>query len=379
MRLRIWLPRLVEVRGDARVRYDVLGTDRQIQQRSETSIASLPTGVKCEVVLHALDTVLLDVQPPKLTGARLAAALRALVEDRIAVDIDRVHAAGSARGLDGRMVVAVTDRAALRRALDVIARGRRVVSATPRPLTLPFVVNRWRAQLEPDHGCIRTGPLAGTGFATSDEPPVELALLLGQAVEPPVGIDVEGPCDTGAWSRALGVPVAPISAATHASPVVLELLQHEFTPRARAGKAERLTAVLAFALLVIVIGGLNLQAWRLRSEARDLRARMTRTVQDAFPQVSVVLDPVAQMQRMVGDLRPSGDDGFFLLATRFGLLADADSVQSIEYGAGGLSVTFRNPPLPEATRAALAARAAKEGLALRFEGDTARFVPQDRP
>ena len=131
MKLRIWLPRLAEVRGDARVRYDVFGADRRIERRSETSIASLPTGVNCEVVLHALDAVLLDVQPPKLTGTRLAAALRALVEDRIAVDIDRVHAAGSTRGADGRMVVAVTDRAALRRALDVIARGRRVVSATP--------------------------------------------------------------------------------------------------------------------------------------------------------------------------------------------------------------------------------------------------------
>jgi type II secretion system protein L len=384
VRLRVWLPPLGELRSEARLAFEVLDTDRRVRSRGEAFIAGLPKGIDCELVLHALDVLLLDVQLPRLSGARLAGALPGMVEERLAGDLEGSHVVASARDPHGHAVAAVVDRALLRRALEIFQRAeRRVVEATPQPLALGFSPGCWRVHLRDGQGCVRTGPAAGVGFTWIDGPPLELRLLLSQVTERPAAIEVDGECDLPGWSETLNVPMRAAPTETTAAPVVLDLLQYEFARGVLSWRAWRTTLALGLALLVAGMGGLNLHAWALRTQEMALRAAMVGIVKETLPQVPVVLDPVAQMRRYVSDLRTGAgtDTGeFLMLATGLGQAADADSVQSMEYRDGQFTVRFRPQVADtEAQRAALAERASRAGMVLSFSGDSARLVRKSRP
>lgn len=384
VRVRIWLPPLAELRPDTPLAFQVLDAHRHVRNRGEAVIAGLPKGIACELVLHALDVVLLDVRLPRLSGARLASALPGLVEERIAADLEGSHVAASARNAHGDAVAAVVDRALLRRALEIFERGGcRVVEATPEPLALGLSPGCWRVRLRDGQGSVRTGPASGVGFACTDGPPLELRLLLTQAAERPAAIEVDGECDLKRWSDTLELPFRAAPTETVAPPVELDLLQYEFARDVLSWRTWRPTLALGFALLVAGVAGLNLHAWALRTQERALREAMVGIVKEAFPQVPVVLDPLAQMRRYVSDLRTGAgtESGELLtLASGLGQVADADSVQSMEYRDGQFTVRFR-PQVADtdAQRSALSGRAAKAGMALSFSGDSARLTRKARP
>lgn len=108
---------------------------------------------------------------------------------------------------------------------------------------------------------------------------------------------------------------------------------------------------------------------------------MVGILKESFPQVSAVLDPEAQMQRLTADLRTgSGTErgDFLWMATTLGQLAAAESVQSIEYRDGHGTVRFRPQAADtEAQRTLLSERAAKAGLLLRFAGDSATLTRKE--
>ena len=386
MRVRVWLPRLAATSADTTLTCEWLDRQRHVQRRGRATLAQLPDTALCELVLHGLDAVLLEVRLPKLDGARLAAALPGLVEERLAGDAEQVHVVAGGRDATGAATAAVVDRTLLARTLTRFAAAqRRVVSATPRPLALPLQPGTWRVRLDDDHGSLRTGPQQGFGFGvdagTPAQPPVELRLLLAQsqAQAQPKRIEVEGTCDTAAWTAALGVPVVASGAVTDAPPVALELLQYTLAPGTVVGKAWRSTAILAGLLVAVTVVGLNAHAWTLRRQEQDLRGRMADAVRTTFPQVPVVLDPVAQMRRLVADRRPgSGDGDFLALALTVAHAAAADSVQMLDYRDGTLRVTFHpGAGTPDAQRNALVAAAAGLGLAAGVDGEAVRIARKD--
>lgn len=384
MRLRIWLPPLAELRPDTPLEFEVLDARRRVLNRGQAVLAALPKGMDCELVLDALDVVLLDVQLPRLSGAKLAGALPALVEERLAGDVERSHVVATSRDATGHATAAVVDRALLKRALEIFERaGRRVVQATAQPLALSLPPGGWRLRYRNGRGAVRTGPTSGVGFAAGEAPPLELRLLLAQASARPGTIEVEGDCDVRAWSEALGVQVKAGRLSEQAPPVVLDLLQYEFSRSIVRWEAWRTTAALAAVLLLVALGGLNVHAWTLRAQERALRETMAGIVKEAFPQVPVVLDPLVQMQRLTSELRAGAGTergGFLVMAVAFGQWAEADSVQSIEYRDGKLTVKFRSGrPLTEAQRAALLERAAGAGLVLRVAGESATLEPRAAP
>ena len=384
MRLRIWLPSLAELQPGTPLEFEVLDAQRRVRNRGEAVIAALPKGIDCELVLDAIDVVLLEVRPPKLSGARLAKALPGLVEERLAGDVERNHVVAMLPEAGGQTMAAVVDRALLKRALEIFERaGRRVVEATPQPLALGFTPGNWRVRWREDKASVRTGPSSGTGLASSGVPPLELSLLLSQSEERPAAIEVEGDCDVKAWSDALGVPVKPAPAVVQAPPVVLDLLQYEFSRSVVRWEAWRATLVLGMVLLLAALVGLNVHAWTLRAKEKALRQTMAGIVKETFPQVPVVLDPLLQMRRLTSDLRiGAGTErgGFLAMATAFGQFADADSVQSIEYREGRCTVRFRPQVADtEAQRAALSERAAKAGMVLRFSGESASLARREGP
>ena len=376
MKLRVWLPPMAEIRGDSHVEFEVIDSRRHVNHRGESTISALPRGMGCELVMHGRDGVLLDVRAPRLARSKLAAALPGLVEERLAGDADCVHVVATERDPDGVAVAAVVDRALFARTLDLFTRaGRAVIAATLNPLALPLKLGSWRVRIRDGFGSVRTSESFGVAFATDDAVPVELQLLIAQAIVPPASIDVDGDCDVHIWSETLGVEVRQVPPDATVPDVTLDLLQYQFAPGVADWKRLRTPAVLAVLLLVVALGGLNLHAWKLRGAEKALRAEMSAIVVDSIPGVPAILDPLAQMQQRVSDLRAGAgisSGGFLAIAASFASVATFDSVQSMEFNSGTLTVMF----LPGAVdtdgkRVSLAARITDAGLTVRFSGDQA--------
>jgi hypothetical protein len=212
-------------------------------------------------------------------------------------------------------------------------------------------------------------------FASDGEVPVELQLLIAQAVAPPVTVEVDGDCDAQIWSETLGVEVKQVPPDTRAPVVTLDLLQYRFARGVADWRRSRTPVVLGALLLMVALGGLNLHAWKLRGDEKALRASMSAIVVDAIPGVPVVLDPLAQMQRRVADLRARAgidSDGFLAVAAAFADVADFDSIRSMEFRDGTLTVTFLSGAVDtDGVRVSLAASATDAGLKVRFSGDRA--------
>ncbi|MDH5537061.1 MAG: type II secretion system protein GspL [Betaproteobacteria bacterium] len=379
--LRVRLCPLAELGADSALNYEIIDSDRRVLDRGIAVPGALPRLARVELVIAALDVLLLDSAPPRLSGARLRAALPALAEPMVLGDVERSFVAASKPDSAGRVTLAVLDRALFKRALDLFARLKiEPVSVVPEPLTLPAGRGRWRLRLGDRYGCVRMGERLGIACSLSGgtEPPVELRLALEQAGPArPEAIEVEGECDTAAWTAALGVQVLAVAPdRSYRAPVVLELLQYEFAPRIADWRAWRLPAVLAVALALVWIAGLNIDAWLKHREAQHLRSQMNAAFREAFPQVPVVLDPLAQMRRAVANMRSgagTGDAGDFVsLAASFAqaVQAEAESVRLIEYRERALQVRFEPGTVDKAKRETLVDRLSKAGLVAKFSDST---------
>ena len=385
--LRVFLCPLAELGAQSPLDFELLDRRRRILRRGQAVPGSLPKAGRCELVLAAPDVLLVDTVLPKLSGARLRAALPMLVEEFLLADMeDSLVVASVPDRTSGRATVAMLDRGLLLRAVTLFKQLRlRVVSATPEPLALAAAPECWRVRLRDGYGCARTGQGMGMALSPSLDggPPRELALALAQQPAP-AAIEVEGECDAVAWEQALRVPVRRVRDERPLAPAIeLELLQYDAAPDAADWARWRTPVALAGVILLLWIAGLNAQAWLALREERALREEMTSLVKESFPEVPVVLDPVVQMRRGVSELRAAaGIDSptdFFPLATRFAqALADDRAVRSMEYRDAALHVQFTDARVLDSVqaRAALSARLAQDGLEVRFSDEGAVVAPR---
>jgi len=380
--LRVRLCPLGELDADSALDFEIIDGERRVLERGIAVPGALPRLARAEFVIAAPDALLIDTALPRLSGARLRAALPSLAEPMLLGDIEHAFVVAGRPDGTGRATLAVLDRALFRRAIELFARlGIVPASATPEPLTLAASRGAWRLRLGRAYGSLRMGERLGIActYSGGADPPVELFLALEQAgAARPETIEVEGECDSVAWAASLRVKVLAVAPdRTRAAPVALELLQYEFAPRMVDWSAWRLPAALAAALALIWIAGLNIDAWLKLREERQLRSQMNAAFREAFPRVPVVLDPLAQMRRAIADMRSgagTGDPGDFLpLAASFAqaVQADAESVRLIEYRDRALQVRFEPQAVDSAAkRDALIERLAKGGLTAKFSEST---------
>jgi len=380
--LRVRLCPLAELGADSALDFEIIDGERRVLEHGIAVPGALPRLARTELVIAAPDTLLLDAALPRLSGARLRAALPGLAEPLLLGDIEHAFVVAGRPDGTGHATLAVLDRALFKRALELFARlGIVPASATPEPLTLAAGRGRWRLRLGGAYSSLRMGERLGIACSCSGgvEPPVELRLALEQAgAARPEAIEVEGECDAAAWAASLRVNVLAVAPdRTRAAPVALELLQYDFAPRMVDWSAWRLPAALAAVLALAWIAGLNIDAWLKLREERQLRSQMNAAFREALPRVAVVLDPVAQLRRALADMRSgagTGDAGDFLpLAASFAqaVRADAESVRLIEYRDRALLVRFEPRAVDSAAkRDALVARLGKGGLTARFSEST---------
>jgi general secretion pathway protein L len=376
------------------VGYVALGADGRLSM-GETPIALLPRSRRLEIVFDGGDVYLTTVAAPRLSESKLRLALPNLLEDRLLADAADCHfafqpvsRAAGAGGAPAQLPVAVIGRGLLLRLLDVFAamaeRPRAaysavyVVPAPSGPLLSVFVA-RGRA-------VARTGEHDGIACDFDGEQvPAPLRLALRQGGWQRVRAFGPQAKELADMAEALGVPVdvadSPLD--IEAPAAAINLLQGAFARGGMIGdlalprltmRAWRTPIVWALIGAAVYIVGMNGYWLKLRTEAEEVRGRMTAAFRSAFADAEMV-DPIVQAQRELVRLRArvgqsSAGDFTALNAQVAQLLAAAPVgiVAGIEYRDAMLLVKFKSPPDPQLQNQ-LRGQAVQQGLQLRFDAD----------
>jgi len=363
-------------------RFALVNDGGVIEQQGEGPLRNLGdlvgTARRVVLLLAGADVSLLSVQAPPLTGARLKAALPALVEEHILGDPEDSVLVAAPEQPDGTRPIAVADRdwlEAIVRAL--LAQGARAVAAIPAQLCLPLQPGSVSAAVDGAELTMRQGLFQGFGLALEAVPAVVLQTARAFSGDAPLVLYVPrallGEYQVLAQEAGPGITLETddwahwIAASRSTALDLVSGLGAAGTP-VRDWRRWRWPLRLILLALAINIIGLNLDWLRLKREAATVQQSMTQTFRQVYPRDPVV-DPVIQMRQNMararagtGELSP---DEFTYLAAAFGEAARATGrepgIASIEYRERALSVKVKpgtaDPGMIAQLRTALAARA----------------------
>ena len=294
------------------------------------------------VLLAASDVTLLHLKLPPLSANRLRAALPNLIEDQLMSDPAEcvVVAGGSQADL---RTVAVVQRGWLQILLQTLnSLGARQIVALPSQLCLPLPSGGVAAAVTP-FGVefdltLRMSEQDGLGLPLL---PDDLDAAPQDAIQTICAIVPSAPV-------ALYVPQDQVPAYQQAAELLLPLDQRVtvfadnwlrwiagtrtttlnlMTGLGVAGspgldwRRWRWPMVLGMFLLLLNIGALNFEWWRLSREATQLRTSMVQIYKTAYPKETVIVDPAAQMRQKIAaaqhDAGQAAPDDFAALVAGF--------------------------------------------------------------
>ncbi|MBL8250127.1 MAG: type II secretion system protein GspL [Candidatus Competibacter sp.] len=301
--------------------------DGRIRRGAPSEWAAETVGAR-QILVAPGETLLLNpVALPSRKRATWAKAVPYALEDQLVEDIESAHFALGPAPDGERLPVAVIAHATLRAWLDTCAQhGLTPAAAIPEPLLLPWREGEWSLLLENRRAVVRTGPWSG--FATERD---TLGLLLERALSEageakPNGLRVWGWDAAGFSDPALAgyerqietEPAEPLAlfASAYQPGVTLNLLQGPYGRQNHWGrwlKPWRAAAALAGACLLVQGATSLYQHWRLQQETLALSAEMERVYKDALPDATRIVNPKAQLEARLRELRPSGGgEGVFV-------------------------------------------------------------------
>ncbi|WJN76555.1 type II secretion system protein GspL [Burkholderia anthina] len=224
---------------------------------------------------------------------------------------------------------------------------------------------------------------AGTLAALAGGGAIELYELGEPAAEPRLA-------SVGRADAPLLPGAAPLSFDTFARRALAEpfdLCQFEFESQPwrfdRATlKRLRVPIALAAATLGVAVIGMNLHWWKLSRDRDALSAQITETLLSAFPKTTTVLDPPAQMQRQLDQLRLAAGElspnDFLALSSGLSRSMGAlplNGIASLDYHDRRLDVGFK-PEVkvdPDFTQ-----RLARNGLSGEVDSNTGKWTIRSR-
>jgi len=362
-------------------RFAVVLDNGSIAQQGEGALRQLGDAVAASrrvvVLLAGADVTLLQVAAPPVTGARLRAALPALVEEHILGDpLDCVLVAGPALA-DGRRPVAVVQRDWLEPMVKtLLGMGARAVAAVPAQLCLPLLAGGVSAAIGSNELLLRHGQYDGLGLALDGNPTLTLQTARALSGEAPLTLYVPHE-QLGEYQALLAEAGPGITLESDAwehwiagsKSAALDLVPGLGT----AGVAQRdwsrwrWPIRLAVAAIVVNIIGINVEWLRLKREAEAVRQGMDQTFRSAYPGQPVI-DPVAQMRQNIARAKAASGqispDEFGWIAGAFGEavrgLGRAPGIASMEFRERALTVRVKPETVDPAStgqlRAALGAR-----------------------
>ncbi len=327
--VRLLLPLLSELTPATPLAFALVGRDGRLMRSGHLELqplAALAGAWPVYAIVRDGDAVATCVTVPPVAARRLGDAVRSSVEPMTLSDPDRLLVAHGPRQADGTVAVAWTAREPLERAWSLLASaGLNVVSLVPHTLALP------EGDPHPD-----------------------------RVLELPAG---------PRW-------LAPLPAWSFAGPAR--------RPAGGAGRWRRPVAWAAVACAVWVLG-LNVHAARQGDRLDAMRESMRQAVQQAFPQIPVVVDPLRQARQQRDALRLAGGDEAaddvipLALATAQVLGFAQGHVLGLRYEDSRLTLTLAEGYRPPVDDAALTRKAAGQGVQLNRDADRPHVWHAARP
>ena len=310
--LRVALPPVVELTAHSPLPFVLLDRHLAVQRCGELPLESIAAALpysRIHAILHPDDAVVVSVDMPPLPASRMDAAVQARIEPMTLNAPQELCIAYGRRNQDGKLPVAWTSRRRLEAAWRLLHEsGLTVAALVPTALAVP------PADPHPDR-------------------PLRL------------------PADAR-WT-------APLPTWSLARP--------QWQPARRTRRWAGALMCWGGAAAIWLLG-LNIYAYQLEREAENLQADMHRAVREAFPSVTVVLDPLVQAQREVARLYPDRDTGaanaFLPFALQVAKLLPFASghVRSLEYRSDELILKLAEGYTPPADENALRMSASAQAL-----------------
>ena len=301
-----------------------LRPDGSVRRGALGELAVQASGARLVLVAPGEAVTLHRVPLPGRKRAQWVQAVPYALEDQLVEDIEHLHFTLGSLPEEGRLPVAVIQRTVLRAWLDRCAEaGIAPAVVVPDPLLLPWEEGDWSLLLEAGRAVVRTG--RWEGFAAEWE---MLDLLLTQAFAEagearPQRLRVWGdPPPTLAVADLIPLvedrspePLT-VFAAAYRPGAALDLLQGPFSRRAHWGRWVRPWRVAAglagLWLLAQGVAQIHERVW-LQREVVALRTEMARIYQDAVPGATRIVNPRAQLEAHLRELRSGGaSTGTFL-------------------------------------------------------------------
>lgn len=365
-----------------------------IERQGYATLSDLSTTIakaqRVVLLLAASDVALRHLQVPPLSPAKLKAALPNLVEDQLINDpADSVVVVDSSANTSGGMrTVAVVQRAWLSIVSKaLLAFGARQLTALPAQLCLSFAaeqsgsvsaaINEWESkeQQAAIDLTLRLSEQDGIGLAIMpaltqsehhEESSASVVIQTLSTVVPLATIQLYVPQtavhayqDAVQNNSALNKRITVFADnwshwITGAQVTTLDLMAGLGTATGTKLNWQpwRWPLLLAAAVLLVNAIALNIDWWRMKSEANSLRTAMVQIYKTAYPKESVIIDPIAQMQQKIAAAKhtaglPNGDDFTALIAafgeawSSVGGAGNASTIAGIEYRERSLYVRLK--------------------------------------
>jgi general secretion pathway protein L len=316
--------------------FALVSHDNAIERQGTASMSTLSSTVakaqSVVVLLAASDVTVLRVKVPPLSTAKLKTALPNLAEPQLISDpSDCVVVAGDLS--DGLRTIAVVQRTWLNTLVNpLVAFGARHITALPAQLCLPHQSENAGSVTAAIEQLDETGKNAGIDmtlrFSKKDgiglaialengEPAARMAInaLCAVAPEAPVTLYVPqsqvsdyqaAASDTAVLNKRITVSADNWSrwiAGANATPLDLIAGSGIGTRPKLEWRPWRWPLVLTAIVLIINSAALNIGWWQLKRETDSLRAAMIQIFKSTYPQESVIIDPLAQMQQKIAAAR----------------------------------------------------------------------------
>lgn len=331
-------------------------------QAGIAALAMLPKGHECVAIVAADRVLSLAATLPAGGRRRWQAVLPYVAEEFTLADPEENHVVPGPALADGRRMLAVVDKAWLKRIVDSAHSAklslRRMVAETFLPA---LAADCWTLVWDGSSGFVRTGAASGTALDVGDAgtPPLALRLSLDAAPQLPKKIEIRYAHDVSGelrtmphWPELQLVAGAEWDWRRTAIPEdALNFLSGDFAPRAKVQEwwpKLRPAAYLLLAVFAVELAGNNIEWAMLANEKNQLTKNMQRTFRATFGDAVTLVNAPLQMQRNLAELRHAAgvpDTGDFLpllnMASRSLAALPLGSVVALHYEAGRLDIDIQ--------------------------------------
>lgn len=380
---------------------DGLDGKAKVLRRGKDILSALPQCDETEIVVPAAMVGFIPAQLPPGNHSKILSALPFLVEASLINPPEETHAVLASQA-DSQIVVAVIQKAWMKRVLDRLARAEIFPSRIFPETLLPNLAtnlaanlsssssvnlssNSWALVCRGHESFIRTSACQGFPLdvdASSETAPFVLTMALAQTDETkrPASLIIYGdyPAHAKEWAAQLALTITRASHqewfVSNTKPTV-NLLQGEF--QASGGISRKLIAFKPVAIsllgLLLLQIGFSMFDYAIKArENRQLTLAMVTQFKATFPSATTIVDAPLQMQRNLDDLKhgagQSGNADYIpLLAnvtTSIGAIS-AERLKGMDYQNGKLTLNLLLPDMEQAQ--AMRQRLGTSGLSATIE------------